>query len=938
VGDEFWFTVLGPVRAWRDSAEVMLGTVQQRATLAVLLLNGNTHVSVDELVDALWGATPPKSAGRVIRTYVYRLRKALQSPVIESVGGGYLVRVNASTLDLAAFTQARTDADNARRDKDPETAATRLREALALWQGQPLADIQGPYAETQRENLARLRQAATESRLAAEVELGAPGEIVAELTGLVKENPLHERFRELLMLALYHRGQQAQALEMYRDAVSVLSNELGIEPGPRLRAVHERILQSDPDLLTTRPPTPRASVATPAQLPADLPTFAGRRTDLKRIDATLPTTEAVAVTVITGMAGVGKTTLAVRWAHQVAPRFPDGAIYLDLHGFGPADEVVQPGEAVSTVLTAFGVRHEHIPASSAAQAALYRSVLADRRVLLLLDNARDADQVRPMLPGTPGCLVIVTSRDQLTGLIARDGARPVHLDALPEDEAREFLVGRMGEDRMAAEPDAVDEILDRCAGLPLALAIVATRAVTRPTFAVADIAAELRAARDGLDAFADSDSTLDVRAVFSWSCRGLGPDAGRMFRLLAAQPGPDFAIPAAASILAVSPARVRTLAAELTRADLVAERSPGRYSYHDLLGAYAAELAARVDTETERETALHRLLDHYLHSAHAASALLYANADPLSLPPIAAGVVVERFTDTDAALRWLTTEHTALRAALTRAGGSALFDTHTCALAQTLSEFLQRQGRWEDQLNAQSLAVAAAQRLGDAAALGRAHRSLAVTYSRTSHHDDAHRHFGLALELFDQLGDHAGQARVHRALAASWGSQGRYDLALRHSRQAHDLYLPSADAPGQAAALNDIGWCQTQLGDHRGALDSCLHARDLFQQLGNKDGEASTWDSLGYVHHQLGDLDQAARCFQQAVNLFRALGDLHSEATVLAHLGDTQQAASNTRAAWRSWHSAIGIYERLDPGAANRLNHKLESALRGWRTSHSDMS
>jgi DNA-binding SARP family transcriptional activator/tetratricopeptide (TPR) repeat protein len=932
VGDEFWFTVLGPVRAWRDSVEVMLGTIQQRATLAVLLLNGNTHVSVDELVDALWGADPPRSAGRVIRTYVYRLRKALQSPVIESVGGGYLVRVTTSTLDLAAFRQARTDADTARRDGDPETAATRLREALALWQGQPLADIQGPYAEAQRENLARLRQAAVESRLAAEVELGAPGEVVAELVGLVAENPLHERFRELLMLALYHRGQQAQALEVYRDAVSVLSTELGIDPGPGLQAVHERILRSDPDLLATPPPTPSPSSVTPAQLPADLPTFAGRRSDLKRIDATLPTTEAkpatVVVTVITGMAGVGKTTLAVHWAHQVAHRFPDGVIHLDLHGFGPADAVVQPGEAVNTVLAAFGVRHEHIPANSAAQAALYRSVLADRRVLLLIDNARDADQVRPLLPGAPGCLVIVTSRDQLTGLIARDGARPVHLDALPEDEAREFLVGRVGEDRLAAEPDAVDEILDRCAGLPLALAIVATRAMTRPTFAIADLAAELRAARGGLDAFSDNDSAMDVRAVFSWSCRGLSPEAGRMFRLLAAQPGPDFTISAAASILALSPARVRTLAAELTQADMIAERSPGRYSYHDLLGAYAAELAGRIDTESERRAALHRLLDHYLHSAHAASTLLYANADPLSLPPAAAHVVVERFTDTAEALHWLTREHLALRAAMTRAGGSAQFDTHTCALAQTLSEFLQRQGRWDDQLTAQSLAVDAARRMGDAAALGRAHRSLAVTYSRTGRHDNAHHHFRLALDLFDRLGDHAGQARVHRAMAASWGSQGRYDLALRHSRQAHGLYLPSDDVPGQAAALNDIGWCQTQLGDHRGALDSCRHALDLFRELGNKDGEASAWDSLGYVHHQLEDLDQAAQCFQHAIDLFRGLGDLHSEATVLVHLGDTQQAAGNARAAWRSWHSAIGIYERLDPGAANRLSHKLEGVRR----------
>jgi tetratricopeptide (TPR) repeat protein len=398
-----------------------------------------------------------------------------------------------------------------------------------------------------------------------------------------------------------------------------------------------------------------------------------------------------------------------------------------------------------------------------------------------------------------------------------------------------------------------------------------------------------------------------------------------MFRLLADQPGPEFTISAAASVLAVSPARVRTLAAELTRADLVAERSPGRYSYHDLLGAYAAELAVRVDSESERQAALHRLLDHYLHSAHAASVLLYANADPVTLPPLDTGVVVERFADTDTALRWLLTEHAALRAAIIRADGATLFDAHICALAQTLSEVLQRRGRWDDQITVQSTAVEAARRLGDSAALGRAHRSLGVTYSRTGQRDDAHRHFRLALDLFEELGDHAGQARVQRALAAYWGSQGRFDSALGCCRQAHDLYVTSGDVPGQASALNDIGWCQTQLGDHRGALDSCRHALELFGKLGNKDGAASTWDSLGYVHHQLGDPDEAARCFQHAIELFRGLGDLHSEATVLVHLGDARQAAGDVKAAWRSWHSAIGIYEHLDPAAATRLGRKLES-------------
>jgi DNA-binding SARP family transcriptional activator len=775
--DEPTFTLLGPVRAWRGETELPLGSAQQRAVLVALLLRGDTHVSVGGLTDSLWGDNAPRSADNVIRTYVYRLRRILQPggssapPVIVSVGSGYLIETTPQSSDLAEFKQAMAEADRLRRTGDAAAAAANLRNGLALWHGDALTDIPGPYAEAQRESLHQMRRTATELLLAAEVDLGASGDTVAEITALLDQDPLNERLRELLMLALYRRGEQAHALEVYRQGVAVLSEELGIDPGPGLRTLFDRILQADPGLLvrppasteaspprTASPPTavpPAQLPVPPAQLPAALPTFVGREDELAQLERLLPAADdphpAAAVAVVMGMAGVGKTTLAVRWAHNVAHHYPDGALYLRLHGFDRHGAATSPSEAISTILHAFGIPTDQIPLDLDAKTAMYRSVLAGRRVLLLLDDAHDAEQVRPLLPGTPGCIVIVTSRRRLTGLVARDGALSVRLDPLDSETANDMLVSRLGAERVTADPEAAAELIQQCAGLPLALAVIATRANTHRTFSLSDLAAELRTLRTGLDAFDDHEASLNLRAAFACSYTALSPEAARLFRLLAEHADPDFTAQSAAAALAAPVERVRAVLNELTHTELIIERTPCRYTYHDLLRAYALELAAQVDSDSERAAARNRLLDYFRYSAWSATATLYPGED-LGEPPVDVPAGTEQFPDKPAALAWVTRQHPAIRTAITNAERAGA-DRHICDLARVLSTFLQRQDLWEDQLTLQNVAIAAARRLGDDAARARAHRTVANTYIRLGRHGDAMKHLAAAHDLLTALGD-----------------------------------------------------------------------------------------------------------------------------------------------------------------------------------------
>jgi tetratricopeptide (TPR) repeat protein/transcriptional regulator with XRE-family HTH domain len=680
----------------------------------------------------------------------------------------------------------------------------------------------------------------------------------------------------------------------------------------------------------------RGRPVVPAQLPADVAGFTGRVAALAQLDALLARWDgfrggaaaavqpsaAVVISAVSGTAGVGKTALAVHWAHRVVDRFPDGQLYVNLRGFDPGGRMMTPAEAVRGFLDALGVPPPRIPTDLDTQAGLYRSLLAGTRTLVVLDNASDVEQVRMLLPGSATCLALVTSRNQLTGLVAAEAAHPLTLDLLDADEARQLLVGRLGADRVAAEPDAVEQIITACARLPLALAVAAARA-QQTGFPLAAISTELADARQRLDALDTGDPAGQVRAVFSWSYQALTSPTARLFRLLGLHPGPDISAPATASLAGIPLPQARPLLAELARASLIVEHQPGRYTLHDLLHAYANSLTHRLDPETERRTATHRLFDHYLHTGHAATVLLRPG-DPIPLTPPRPGVGPEALADHQQALTWFTAEHRVLLAAVHHAAATG-FDTHTWQLAWTLDDFLDWRGLWHDYATAQLTALAAAERLADPTAQAHTHRLLGRVYISLGRFDDALTHLQRALDLHRQIDDRAGQAWAHNCLAVMCHEQSRDADALDHTEQALDLFRAAGHRPGEATALNNIGWYHGRLGDHQQALTSCRQALTLFQKYGSRYGQASAWDSLGYAHHNLGQHAQAITCYQHALDLLQGLGDRYEKSNTLTRLGDTHHATGNHTAAHHTWQHALDILTDLDHPKADTVRTKLAS-------------
>jgi DNA-binding SARP family transcriptional activator/tetratricopeptide (TPR) repeat protein len=910
--------LLGPVEIWADGRSAELGPPQRRHTLAALAVDAGRPVTIETLAARVWDEPPPKAA-RVLQVHITHLRRLLAShagtPPARLVrrSSGYVLDIAPDRVDVHRF------ADQVRRARDagPAEALTLLRTSRSWWRGIPLAGLTGQWVERLRHAYGEQYLAATVAWGLAELRAGNPLAALGPLAELAADHPLTEPLADVLIRAYVAAGRPADALAYYAEFRGRLADELGVEPSPTLQELHRAVLRGEPV-------APREAVevvaGTPAQLPADVPGFAGRTLAMHTMDNLLTET-ALAVAVVSGTAGVGKTALAVHWSHAVRSRFPDGQIFVNLRGFGPTGQVVSPQEALRGLLDALDVAPGRVPATLDAQAALYRSVVAGRRLLIVLDNARDVEQVRPLLPGTATVVVVVTSRAQLTGLLA-DGASSVPLGLLSRVEAEELLTNRLGP-AVVVQRDALDQVITACARLPLALSIAVAR-TRQTTFPLSALAAELEEAGDRLDALEVGDPAGDVRAVLSWSYTALSEPAARLFRLLGLAVGPDIDEPALSGLAGVPARELRGSLRELTRASLVTEYAPGRYTLHDLLREYAAELARRDDAEDVRRSATVRLLDHYAHSAYAADRLLNPPREPVLLPlgAPAPGSAPRRFADLTAAMTWFGEHHAVLLAALRHAAATGL-DRLAWQLAWALDTYSSRKGHLHDQRESWQTAIECAARLGELPAHAYAHRNLAQADIKLGRWTEANDNLRHALDLFTTLGDRIGQARTQHHLAYLWGQRKEPAPALDHAMRALALFAGTDDRAGQAEVLNAIGWYHAMLGEFAHTLTYCRQALEIFVADGDLHGATGTWDSLGYAHHHLGHHTEAIDCYQQGITLARTLQHDYFVAELLVHLGDTHRAAGRPAAARIAWTEAEQLFTALDHPSASAVRESL---------------
>ncbi|MFJ6671084.1 BTAD domain-containing putative transcriptional regulator [Actinosynnema sp. NPDC091369] len=909
---ELEFKVLGPLEVWHGGRQVVLPTGKARVLLASLLLRAGDVVPTDALVDRLWDgrSANPARTKATLHMVVTRLRQSLgEANVVRTAVGGYAAEVPPGALDLHRFREL--------------VGRDRLAEALELWRGAPLSDV--PSDVLHGEDVAPLleeRLDALERRLDADLVAGRAAEVVPELRSLTREHPLRERFWGQLMEALAASDRQAEALAAYRSVSALLAEQLGVDPGPRLQELHQRVLTAAPDV-AARPSSAPQPVSAPRQLPMHTRYFVGRERELAALSALLDQAAGAAVIpVINGAAGVGKTALALHWAGRNAHRFPDGQLYVNLRGFDPAGVPTSPDEVLRGFLGALGVPLERIPSGLDEQVGLYRSLLAERRVLVVLDNAADSEQVRPLLPSGSACLALVTSRNQLDGLVVREGARPLPLGVLSDGESTELLVRQLGARRVDAAPAAARDLIGHCGGLPLALSVVAARAAAHPDFTLGELAGELADERTRLEALDTGEAATSVKTVFSWSYARLSPAAARMFVLLGVHAGPEVSVPSAASLAGVPPRAARQALAELSRLHMIAEPVPGRFTLHDLVHACARDLVAAEEDRAGVREALRRVLDHYLHTADTADRLLYSQREEVPLAEPAPGAVVTELTTRADALAWFHLEQASLFAAVGHAAAHG-FDAHAWQLAWTTTAFARLRSYWHEQARCLEIALASARRLGDRVALASTHRGLGRILVVLRRFPESEVHLTAALELARELGDRQSQAHIHRHLGGLYEAWERLPEALHHAEQALAVFERLGDRPGTARALNAVGWARAMLGeDLRGALADCGRALVLAREVNDVLAEAATWDSLGYVHHRLHELDEAVRCYREALPRYRESGDRYEEAATLQRLGDTHVLAGDHEAAREAWQAALDILEELGHGNVAALRAK----------------
>ncbi|MFF2656378.1 BTAD domain-containing putative transcriptional regulator [Kitasatospora sp. NPDC058032] len=965
------FEVLGPVRGLRDGVELALGSPQQQGLLLALLFRAGRQVSGAQLIDDLWGEDPPASAHGVIRTYVHRLRRVLGPDALTSLGGGYLLVADPEGLDTERCEARLARARTLRAEGRHAEAAAVLRAALELWRGEPMSGVPGPYVRRQRREWEERRLAVLESCLEAEGEGGRSAESVAELTALSEEHPLRERLVELLMLALYRSGRQADALEVYRAADRRLRTELGVAPGPGLRELHGRILAADGTLAApAAPAAPASSVSSvssatsasaappvaagppaaflrPDQLPAAVADFTGRTAEVEAVRAALREPGRVPVAAVAGMGGVGKTALALHVAHGLADEFPDGRLYLDLHG---ADgRPTRPEEALAVFLRSFGVPGESIPADPAERAARYRSLLAGRRVLVLLDNARDAEQVRPLIPGGAGCAVLVTSRTRIGAL---PNARFTELPVLPAEEAVTLLTRVVGAGRVAAEAPAARELIRLCGQLPLAVRILAARLACRPGWSVARLVEQLGGERYRLDALRSGDLAVDSSFRFGFDL--LDAEQARAFRLLAIPEVPDLSAAEVAAVLDRPEPAAEALAESLVDCSMLeVAASPDRYRYHDLLRAFAQRVdrfcpgGPRDQTEVdgERAAALARLVGHHHAGVAAAPGSPAARSAPRTVGDyVAVGALVRQCAelpdrspgvapgldrlaelllgvclsaDSGRATRPLGHAANALLRAALEEGDRTAEARARLVLGRLLAEVGSASSALAELLRARDLCTAHAlpQPL-----LALTHGSLAACFVQLGRPDEAVAGFSAAVAVWQRIGDRRALAAELLELAGAFARQGRFGAAGRVVDQSlligHDL----ADHELEARARDSLGSIAHDLGRH----DQAVAHRRAALALTDPDDHRRTGRILLRLAESLraaGRGPEAAEAAERAVDALTLDGDHRGRGLALAALGDAlaDHPPGDPERARACWAEAHGILAPIGSPEAERL-------------------
>jgi DNA-binding SARP family transcriptional activator/tetratricopeptide (TPR) repeat protein len=828
------YRVLGPLEVLHDGVPVPVPAGRCRVLLATLLLRPNRFVSVDELVDRLWDGEPPTAdrAHKTLQMVVRRVRIAVgDANCVRTATGGYLAEVDPERLDLTRFRRLAAEGEFAG--------------ALAHWRGAVASNVDSSHLH--REDVPPLveeRLVVHGRRIDADLAGGRGAELVDELRELTTEHPLREGFWAQLVHALHQAGRPQEALAAYDQIRDHLADELGVEPGRPLRELHERLLD------------PAAGGGVPRQLPAPATHFAGRDAELARLSGVATGGAAVVITAIDGTAGVGKTALAVRWAHTIADRFPDGQLYADLRGFDPSADPADPSDVLAGFLAALGVPGGKVPADLPERAALYRSVSADRRVLVLLDNARDVEQVRPLLPAGRGCLVVVTSRNRFTGLVVREGAVPVTLDVLAERDAVALLTARLGEERVAAEPEAVADLVAFCGGLPLALAVAASRAAGDPGLTLRALTDELTTA-GGL--------MSSVEAVFATSCRQLDDDTARLFRLLGLVTGPDISLDAATALDGRRRADVRRSLQTLTRMHLATERTPGRFASHDLLRGYSCS-PLQEDTAAERDAAVHRLLGFYLHSVDSADRLLRHSRAAIELCPLSEGVHPVRFDDSAVAAAWCETEHENLLAAVRLASTHGLHQ-HAWQLATVMFGYLYLRQRPSDRIELSRIALAAARAGGDRYAEGITLHALGNAHSNRGDYAEADVSFAAALRVREEIGHLHGIAVTLDQWAINHALRGDLESAKALHERAVAKRREQNSPAGLATALNNYSMTLVGLKEFDTALAANDEAYATVVEAGMTELAASTLDTRGLLHLERGHLGEAVATFHRVLAL-----------------------------------------------------------------------